>query len=77
MIGIVALGLAVAAVQTFPAFVSSARRVEQCFRGIQGTSDTLSPVERVVFGLILSNLNPPQERQGRSAAPDAPGLPRT
>jgi Fe-S cluster assembly ATPase SufC len=68
IIGTVAVGLALATLQGSPAFVSSARHFEQCFRDIQGTSTTLSPMERVVFGLILANTNP-QQTQGVSVAP--------
>jgi hypothetical protein len=66
IIGIVALGLALEAT---PGLVSSARHFAQCFRRIQDTSNALDPIERLVFGLVLANSNPPQRHDGRDAAP--------
>jgi hypothetical protein len=71
--GTVTVGLALAALQGSPAFLSSARRFEQCFRGIRDTSRALSPVERLVFGLVLANADPPQRPPAPSAA-ETPGI---
>jgi hypothetical protein len=54
-IGTAALGLALmVASPKFGALTASARQVEQCFRGIAGTSGALSPIERLVFGLVAA-----------------------
>jgi hypothetical protein len=71
------MGLALAALDARPALAAlqlSARHVEHCLRGIQVTSNSLSPVERLVFGLVSANsantdAAPQPRAQGASAAP--------
>jgi len=63
MIGMMAVGLIGGS--AMPAFVSSARHVAQAVDAIQHTSSSLSPVERVVFGLILTN-NPGRPGSGQT-----------
>ncbi len=58
MIGTMALGLIAS-----PAFVASARHVAHAVQQIEHTSNSLSTVERVVFGLILSDNQAPQPVQ--------------
>ena len=58
IIGILAVGLAAGAVRTSPAvgrFVSSAQSFHQHFRELKDSGSSLSPIERVVFSLILAN----------------------
>jgi len=64
MIGTMAVGL----LASSPVFVTSARHVAQAVEAIQHTSHSLSPVERVVFGLILTNT------EARPAAAETPRL---
>jgi hypothetical protein len=71
--GAVTLGLALAALQGTPALVSSARHFEQCFRGIRDTSNALSPMERVVFGLVLASTDAPPRHRAPGAV-HAPSL---
>ena len=42
--------------------VSSARNFERCFRDLRSAGGSLSPIERVVFSLVLANTkgNPPE-----------------
>jgi hypothetical protein len=36
-------------------FVSSARNVERCFRDLRTAETSFSPIERLVFSLVLAN----------------------
>ncbi len=56
-----ALGLTALAVRTTPVygkFVSSTRTVQQYLRGLKAEGNSLNPVERLVFSLILTNSGP-------------------
>jgi hypothetical protein len=56
--GVVALGLMLTAVYSSPAYsriVSSARNFENCFHDLKGAGNSLSPLERFVFSLVLAN----------------------
>ena len=56
IIGIMALGLTASAALTSPAvgrFVSSAHSFRRHFRELKNSGSSLSPLERIVFSLIL------------------------
>jgi hypothetical protein len=56
--GIVALGLTVTAIATTPVYcriVSSAQSFRHYFRDLNQVGNSLSPIERFVFSLVLSN----------------------
>ena len=60
IIGIVVMGLTATAVRTTPAYsrlASSARCFQAYVRGLHETGNTLSPIERIVFSLILQDNN--------------------
>lgn len=62
IIGIVALGMTFTAVRTSPAygrFVSSAQTVEHYFRDLNSAGNSLNPIERFVFSLVLANAQTP------------------
>ena len=66
------MGLALAALQGSPAWgalASSARHFEQCLRGIRDTSNALSPMERVVFGLVLASTDTPPRHPAQGSVP--------
>ena len=68
IIGILIVGLMATAVHTAPAYgrlVSSARSFQHYFQDLKGAGTSLSPVERLVFSLILANTRTPR--------PDQPG----
>ncbi len=55
---VLALGLTALAVRSTPVygkFVSSTRTVQRCLRGMRAEGNSLSPVERLVFSLILTD----------------------
>jgi hypothetical protein len=61
LIGVVALGLTVTTVATTPVYchvASSARNFQRYFRDLNQTGNSLSPIERFVFSLVLSNAAP-------------------
>ncbi len=74
LVGIVALGLAVVTVRSTPAYdklVSSAARIERSLESLNGAGNagnSLSPIERFVFSLVLANEKPPHAKN-QSAAP--------
>jgi hypothetical protein len=61
LVGIVVLGLAAVTVRSSPAYgklVSSAARVQSYVESLSGTGsagNSLSPIERFVFSLVLAN----------------------
>jgi len=57
IIGVVALGLVVTAFATRPAYchvVSTAHSFQHYFRDLNQAGNSLSPIERVVFSLVLA-----------------------
>ena len=61
LVGIVALGLMAVTVRSTPAYrqlVSSTASFERYLKGLDTADNTLSPIERLVFGLVLSNSKP-------------------
>lgn len=58
MIGIMALGLLLAAVFAAPAYgrlVSSAQTFRQHFRNLNHGGNSLNPIERLVFSLVMAD----------------------
>jgi hypothetical protein len=58
IVGVVALGLIVAAARTTPAYsklATSARTFQRYVKRMRAPADSLSPIERLVFSLILAN----------------------
>jgi hypothetical protein len=58
IIGVVALGLTAAAARTTPVYnklTTSARTFQRCVNRLKAPGDSLSPIERLVFSLILAN----------------------
>jgi hypothetical protein len=72
IIGAVALGLAAVTFHATPAYrqvVSSAARLERYLDNLNTAGNSLSPIERLVFGLVLSNSKSPHpEFQGTAPA---------
>jgi hypothetical protein len=71
IIGILALALTATAVRTGPAYgrlVSSAQSFQHYFRDLKGAGTSLSPVERFVFSLVLTNTRTPPQPQQPGAA---------
>jgi hypothetical protein len=72
IIGILALGLAATAMRRPPAYarlVSSAQSFQHYFRNLKGAGNSLSPIERFVFSLVLANTKtPPPQQQGAARA---------
>jgi hypothetical protein len=68
LIGIVALGLVAGTVRSTPAYrqlVSSAASLERYLDSLNRADSSLSPIERLVFSLVLSNSKSPHvESQG-------------
>jgi hypothetical protein len=68
----VAAGLTVTAVHTSPAYsriVSSTQSFRQYFKELKGAGNSLNPIERFVFSLVLANTKAPQpEQQGTAPA---------
>ena len=68
LVGIVALGLMAVTVRATPAYrqlVSSAASFERYLEGLKKADNSLSPIERFVFSLVLSNSKSPHpENQG-------------
>jgi hypothetical protein len=61
IIGVLALGLMVMAVATAPGYcrlVSSAQSFQQNFRDLNKAGNSLSPIERLVFSLVMANSKP-------------------
>jgi hypothetical protein len=72
IIAIVALGLTAGAVHTSPLFgrfVSSAQSFHSYYRDLQQPGNSMGPIERFVFSLVLANPKVPQA-QIPSAAPE-------
>ncbi len=68
MVAVVALGLVAFGFRSTPAYrqlVSSAASVERYLHSLDAADSSLNPIERLVFGLILSNSKSPHpENQG-------------
>ncbi|HXB74026.1 MAG TPA: hypothetical protein VNY05_37655 [Candidatus Acidoferrales bacterium] len=61
IIGVLALGLMVTAAATAPAYcrlVSSAQSFQHYFRDLNKAGNSLSPIERLVFSLVMANSKP-------------------
>ena len=61
IIGVVALGLTVTAVTSTPVYcrvASSAQSFQRYFRDLNQAGNSLSPIERFVFSLVLANTKP-------------------
>ena len=72
IIGTVALVLALTAASGAPAYerlVTSAQSFQQNFHDLKGAGTSLSPFERFVFSLVLSNTRPAASADARSSAP--------
>ena len=73
LVGIVALGLMAVTVRATPAYrqlVSSAASFERYLEGLKKADNSLSPIERFVFSLVLSNSKSARpENQGTAPAP--------
>jgi hypothetical protein len=70
IIGVVALGLTVTAVTTRPVYcrvVSSAQNFQRYFRDLNQAGNSLSPIERFVFSLVLSNTKPVEADHSHTA----------
>jgi hypothetical protein len=62
LVGLLALGLMAVTVRSTPAYhqlVSSAASFERYLDSLRTTGNTLSPIERLVFSLVLSNSRSP------------------
>jgi hypothetical protein len=71
IVGALVIGLMATASRTAPAYcrvVSSALKFQQSFRDLK-QADTMSPIERFVFSLVLTQAKTP------SADPGKPGIP--
>jgi hypothetical protein len=71
LIGIVALGLMAATVRETPAYrqlVTSAAGFERYVESLNTTGNSLSPMERLVVSLVLSNSKSHQGNQGTAPA---------
>jgi hypothetical protein len=69
IIGVVVLGLTATTVATTPVYcraVSSARSFERYFRDLNHAGNSLSPIERFVFSLVLSNTKPVEGDRSRT-----------
>jgi hypothetical protein len=65
IVGVVALGLTALAARTTPVYsklAASARTLQKYVSGVKTSGDSLSPIERVVFSLILTNGDAPHSR---------------
>ena len=61
IIGVMALGLTVTALSTTPVYgrlVTSARSFRHYFQDLNRGGNSLSPIERVVFSLVLAHAEP-------------------
>jgi len=73
LVGILALGLAAVTVRSSPAYgklVSSAARVQSYLESLEGAGsagNSLSPLERFVFSLVLANEKTPHPRNHGTA----------
>ena len=66
IIGILTVGLMATAIHTAPAYgrlVSSAQSFQHYFQDLKGAGNSLNPVERFVFSLILANTRTPRPDQ--------------
>ena len=71
IIGVLVIGLLATAGKTAPAYcrvVTSALKVRQSFRDLK-KAETMSPIERFLFSLVLSNAKTPLADPGKSEAP--------
>jgi hypothetical protein len=69
IIGILTVGLMATAIHTAPAYgrlVSSAQSFQHYFQDLKGAGNSLNPVERFVFSLILANTQTPRPDQPRT-----------
>lgn len=63
MIGVLAMGMAVTASHTGPLYsraLHSAQRFQQYFRELDGSTNSLNTVERLMLSFILANTRAPQ-----------------
>jgi hypothetical protein len=63
IVALVALGLMATAIRTTPAYdklVTSVHTFQHCLNGLQASNSSLSPIERVVFSLVLANTKAPR-----------------
>ncbi len=63
LVGIVSLGLMAATVHSTPAYrqlAASAASFERYVEGLSSANNSLSPIERLVFSLVLSNSKSPR-----------------
>jgi hypothetical protein len=61
IIGVLALGLTVASVPSMPAYgrlVSSAHSFRHYFRDLNRAGNSLNPIERFVFSLVMADTRP-------------------
>ena len=71
MVGIIALGLAAATFRETPAYrqvATSAANFERYLDSLSTEGNSLSPIERLVFSLVLSNSKPHPGNQGTASA---------
>jgi hypothetical protein len=69
IVGILVIGLLAATGQTAPAYcrvVSSALKFRQSFRDLK-QADTMSPIERLVFSLVLAQSKTPKADAGTAS----------
>jgi hypothetical protein len=70
IIGVVAVGITVTAAVTTPVYcrvVSSAHNFQRYFRDLNQAGNSLSPIERFVFSLVLSNTKPVETEHSHTA----------
>jgi hypothetical protein len=72
IIGVLTAALTATAVRTTPAYdklASSAANFRHYFRDLKGAGNSLSPVERFVFSLVLANAKPQPENEPSAHSP--------
>ena len=70
IVGVVALGLTAMAARTTPVYAkltTSARTFQRYVTRLKSTGESLSPIERFVFSLILANGDSPHGRTSGTA----------
>jgi hypothetical protein len=66
LIATMTMAMALAAIHGSPAYgraADSARNFRHYFSDLKNADDSLNPVQRFVFSLILANTKPPQEQR--------------
>lgn len=66
LIGTLALGMSLVAVHSSPAYcraANSARNFRHYFSDLKAADNSLNPVQRFMFSLMLANTKPPQEQR--------------